>query len=75
MSSQLLTKFEGRNDMDAVVSKSLCESKREAARLLSLSERTIDRMIAAKELKVVKTDGRVLIPRSSLEAWVRKNAQ
>jgi excisionase family DNA binding protein len=61
--------------MDAVVTKTLCESKRETGRLISVSERTVDRMIANGELKIVKTSGRVLVLRSSLESWVRRNAR
>lgn len=53
----------------------ICENKLGAARLLSLSVRTIERLIAAKEIKVVKKSRRVLILRSSLEAWARKNTQ
>lgn len=46
-------------------------SKQEAAKMLSVSPRTIDRLIALKELQVRRLGRRVLIPRISLENFLR----
>jgi excisionase family DNA binding protein len=46
-------------------------SKQEAARTLGVSLRTIDRLIALKELPVRRLGRRVLIPRASLEGFLR----
>jgi len=48
-------------------------SKREAARTLGVSIRTIDRLIALKELPVRRLGRRVLIPRASLESFFRND--
>lgn len=48
-------------------------SKQEAARLLGISLRTIDRLIALKELPVRRLGRRVLIPRASLESFLRSD--
>jgi excisionase family DNA binding protein len=48
-------------------------SKREAARMLGISIRTIDRLIALKELPVRRLGRRVLIPRASLESFIRND--
>jgi excisionase family DNA binding protein len=46
-------------------------SKQEAADLLSVSVRTIDRLIALKELPVRRLGRRVLIPRNAIENLLR----
>ena len=48
-------------------------SKRETARMLGISLRTIDRLIALKELPVRRLGRRVLIPRASLESFFRND--
>jgi excisionase family DNA binding protein len=46
-------------------------SKQEAADLLGVSLRTIDRLIALKELPVRRLGRRVLIPRNSVDNLLR----
>lgn len=46
-------------------------SKRNAARQLSVSLRTIDNLIAFKEIRVRRIGRRVLIPRKALEEFAR----
>jgi excisionase family DNA binding protein len=53
----------------------LLERRNDAARMLSISLRTLERLILAKEIKVVRRNRRVLVLRRSLEEFVRKNAQ
>jgi excisionase family DNA binding protein len=48
-------------------------SKKEAARALSVSLRTIDNLIAAKELAVRRVGRRCLIARRSLEEFARRD--
>jgi len=48
-------------------------SKQEAARALGISIRTIDRLIALKELPVRRLGRRVLISRVSLESFFRND--
>lgn len=48
-------------------------SKQDAARMLGISLRTIDRLIALKELPVRRLGRRVLIPRTSLEHFFRND--
>jgi excisionase family DNA binding protein len=48
-------------------------SKREAARLLCLSVRTIDNLIRSKELTARRVGRRVLVPRAALEAFARRD--
>jgi excisionase family DNA binding protein len=48
-------------------------SKSEAAQLLGVSVRTIDRLIALKELPVRRLGRRVLIPRNSLQNLLRSD--
>lgn len=48
-------------------------SKREAARMLSLSVRTIDNLILQRELKATRVGRRVLIPRKALEEFARRD--
>jgi excisionase family DNA binding protein len=48
-------------------------SKKEAARVLSVSLRTIDNLIAAKELAVRRLGRRCLIPRRALEEFARRD--
>jgi excisionase family DNA binding protein len=45
--------------------------RREAARMLSISQRSIDYLIANKELKVRRIGGRMLIPLNELRRYAR----
>lgn len=49
----------------------LLHSKREAAQMLDVSPRTVDNLIAFKELEVRRIGRRVLIPHSALLNFVR----
>jgi hypothetical protein len=53
----------------------ILENKVGASNALSISVRSLERLIAKKELKVVHLSRRVMISRRSLEEWARKNAQ
>ncbi len=48
-------------------------SKRQAAHLLSLSLRTVDNLIARRELPVRRVGRRVLIPRQAIEQFARRD--
>lgn len=48
-------------------------TKTEAAKALGVSARTIDNLIAAKELKSRKVRGRILIPADSLHGLLRND--
>jgi excisionase family DNA binding protein len=50
----------------------LAVSKREAARMLGVSERTVDNYIALKAIRCVRVGKRVLIPMRSLHEVVSK---
>jgi excisionase family DNA binding protein len=54
------------------MSKLLC-SKKETADSLGVSLRTVDNLIAQKELKVVRCGKRVLVPMSELERFTRRD--
>lgn len=51
--------------------EALALSKLEAARMLGVSLRTVDRLIALKHLQVRRLGRRVLIPRNSLQTLLR----
>ena len=51
----------------------LLHTKIQASAMLSVSVRTIDNLIAAKELPVRRIRGRVLIPRSALVNLAKPN--
>ena len=51
--------------------EALAMSKVEAAQMLGVSVRTVDRLIALKELPVRRLGRRVLIARNSLQALLR----
>ena len=51
--------------------EALALSKLEAARMLGVSLRTVDRLIALKHLQVRRLGRRVLIPRYSLQSLLR----
>lgn len=51
--------------------EALALSKLEAARMLGVSLRTVDRLIALKHLQVRRLGRRVLIPRNSLQSLLR----
>jgi excisionase family DNA binding protein len=48
-------------------------TKHEAAQMLGVSVRTIDRLIALKELQVRRLGRRVLIPRTALESLLHRD--
>ena len=48
-------------------------SKKDAAKALSISLRTLDNLIAAKALIVRKIGSRVLIPRRALDEFARRD--
>jgi|GEM_PF-6206517 len=48
----------------------LAVTKREAARLLSLSERTLFQLVADGEIPVIRLKRKVLFRRADLEAWL-----
>jgi len=51
----------------------LLHSKIEAATMLNISLRTVDNLIAMKELPVRRIGRRVLIPRTALLSFIRPN--
>lgn len=51
--------------------EALAMSKAEAARMLGVSLRTVDRLIAMKHLPVRRLGRRVLVPRHGLQALLR----
>ena len=51
--------------------EALAMSKVEAAQMLGVSVRTVDRLIALKELPVRRLGRRVLIPRNSLQTLLQ----
>ena len=48
-------------------------SKRESARLLGISLRLLDTLIATKEIAVRRVRRRVLVPRRALEEFARRD--
>jgi excisionase family DNA binding protein len=48
-------------------------SKSEAAQVLGVSLRTVDRLIALKQLPVRRLGRRVLIPRTALQDFLRRD--
>lgn len=53
------------------IPEALAFSKSAAARMLGVSPRTVDRLIALKHLPVRRLGRRVLIPRNSLQSFLR----
>ena len=53
--------------------EALALSKLEAARMLGVSLRTVDRLIALKQLPVRRLGRRVLIPRNNLQSLLRSD--
>jgi excisionase family DNA binding protein len=53
------------------VPEALAMSKADAARMLGVSLRTVDRLIALKHLPVRRLGRRVLIPRNGLQSLLR----
>jgi excisionase family DNA binding protein len=53
------------------IPEALALSKLDAARMLGVSIRTVDRLIALKQLPVRRLGRRVLIPRNSLQSLLR----
>jgi excisionase family DNA binding protein len=66
-------KMNDSNSVDKRESGALLVDKREAAWLLSVCPRTIDNLIARRELPVRRIGRRVLIPRKALEQFVRRD--
>lgn len=50
-------------------------SRKEAARLLSISLRTVDRLIAAKKMPVCRIGSRVLIAHDVLKQFIKRDHQ
>ena len=48
-------------------------SREEAALMLGISERTLDRLIAEKELLVRRIGRRVLVPKDALHSFMRRD--
>jgi excisionase family DNA binding protein len=59
--------------MNESTSGPIAVSKHDAAQMLGVSLRTIDRLIALKELQVRRLGRRVLIPRIALESFLHKD--
>jgi excisionase family DNA binding protein len=55
------------------VTEAMALSKSEAAQMLGVSLRTVDRLIALKQLPVRRLGRRVLIPRSVLQNLLRRD--
>ena len=55
------------------MSEAILISKRDAAKALSISLRTLDNLIASKELTVRRVGRRCLIPRRALEDFARRD--
>jgi excisionase family DNA binding protein len=55
------------------MSEAILISKRDAAKALSISLRTLDNLIASKELTVRRVGRRCLIPRTVLDAFARRD--
>lgn len=53
--------------------ESIVVTKKTAAQMLSVSLRTIDHLIAAKELAIRKIGRRVVVPRQSLSDFILKD--
>jgi excisionase family DNA binding protein len=61
--------------MDTTKIPRLLVSKRDAATALGVSVRTIDNLLACKELRARKVGRRTLIPVTELESFVRRDHQ
>jgi excisionase family DNA binding protein len=55
------------------MSETILISKRDAAKALSISLRTLDNLISAKEITVRRVGRRCLIPRKALEEFARRD--
>ena len=66
-------RLRGQPENLLTVSDKVLVSKREAARLLSLSIRTIEALITRKELVARRVGRRVLVPRTSLESFAKRD--
>jgi excisionase family DNA binding protein len=64
--------FAAGNSPNPLASK-LQFSREEAAQMLSISERTLDRLIAEKELLVRRIGRRVLVPKDALMSFIRRD--
>jgi excisionase family DNA binding protein len=64
--------FESGNSSNPLALK-LQYSRDEAAMLLGISERTLDRLIAEKELLVRRIGRRVLVPKDALQSFMRRD--
>lgn len=55
--------------------QNILETRSDAARLMRISLRKLDYLVAEKQLKVVRIGRRTLVPRKSLEEFCKKHAQ
>ena len=55
------------------MSQAIALNKQQAAQTLGVSLRTLDRLIALKELQVRRLGRRVVIPRTALENLIRRD--
>jgi excisionase family DNA binding protein len=58
-----------------VEQQNLLEKRADAARVLGISLRKLEYLIAEKKVKTVRIGSRVLVPRKALEDFCRQNAQ
>lgn len=65
--------MESRTEALTQPTKSIVLSKQEAAQMLGVSIRTIERLIALKELQVRRLGRRVLIPWTVLDGFLRND--
>jgi len=61
--------------MESASIERILEDRPGAASFLNISLRTLERLIEAKRIKVVRVGRRVLVERRALQEFVRKNAQ
>ena len=59
-------------EVDELSMTPLCVGKREAAKLLGISERTLTTWTAAGEIPSILIHGRRLYPIEPLQEWIRK---
>ena len=58
-------------NVETVENRRLLVGRREAAELLSISQRALDYLLANKQLQARRVGGRVLIPMSELRRFAR----
>lgn len=62
-------------ERDCPLSDKLALSVRDAAAVLSVSERTVYELLHRSDFPALKIGGRTLISRSGLEDWISEQAQ